>query len=237
VVNLVDLARAFTPEGDELTLRQRDEEFEIRFNGWQVMSSRGSLSEETLARLVCEGLGSRSAQILIGGLGMGYTVRAVLDAASPDSRVIVSELVPAVIDWNRGPLASLARRPLDDRRVEVRSGSVIDILSVSQHSFHGIILDVDNGPEAVLYQPNRFLYSTEGLELVKGALAIDGILGVWSADRSTSFENTLSDAGFKWRRVAVDARGNDGGPEHTIYLARAGLEAGCVVTDRNASMV
>jgi spermidine synthase len=113
VVHLVDLARASTPEGDELTLRQRDDEFEIRFNGWEVMSSRGSLSEETLARLVCEGLGRRSARILIGGLGMGYTVRAALNAANPDSRVTVSELVPAVIDWNRGPLASLARRPLE----------------------------------------------------------------------------------------------------------------------------
>jgi len=226
VVNLVELARAFTPEGDELTLRQRDEEFEIRFNGWEVMSNRGSLSEKTLARLVCEGLGRRSARILIGGLGMGYTVRAALDAVSPHSRVIVSELVPAVIDWNRGPLASPARRPLEDRRIEVRSGSVIDILSVSQHSFDGIILDVDNGPEAVLYRPNRFLYSAGGLELVKGALAVDGAIGVWSADRSIAFENALSDAGFKWRRVAVDARGNDGGPEHTIYIARAGLEAG-----------
>ena len=219
MVNLVDIARAFTPEGDELTLRQRDEEFEIRFNGWEVMSNWGSLSEETLAQLVCEGLGRRSARILIGGLGMGYTVRAALDAASPDSRVIVSELVPAVIDWNRGPLANLARRPLEDRRVKVHSGSVIDILSVSEHHFDGIILDVDNGPEAVLYQPNRFLYSAGGLELVKAALAVDGTLGVWSADRSTDFENTLSGAGFKWRRVAVDARGNDSGPEHTIYLA------------------
>jgi spermidine synthase len=226
MVNLVDIARAFTPEGDELTLRQRDEEFEIRFNGWEVMSNRGSLSEETLAQLVCEGLGRRSARILIGGLGMGYTVRAALDAAGPDSRVIVSELVPAVIDWNRGPLANLARRPLEDRRVKVHSGSVIDILSVSEHHFDGIILDVDNGPEAVLYQPNRFLYSAGGLELVKAALAADGRLGVWSADRSTSFENTLSDAGFNWRRVAVDARGNDGGPEHTIYLVRTRLEAG-----------
>jgi len=222
---LVDLSRAFTPEGDELTLRQRDEEFEIRFNGWEVMSSRGSLSEETLARLVCEGLGRRSTRILIGGLGMGYTVRAALDAASLDSRVIVSELVPAVIDWNRGPLASLARCPLEDRRVEVRSGNVIDILSVSQHCFDGIILDVDNGPEAVLYQPNRFLYSAEGLERVKGALAVNGTLGVWSADRSIAFEKTLSDAGFKWRRMEVNARGDNGGPEHTIYLTRTGLEA------------
>ena len=114
--------------------------------------------------------GSRPAGILIGGLGMGYTVRAALDAASLDSRVIVSELVPAVIDWNRGPRASLARCPLEDRRVEVRSGNVIDILSVSQHCFDGIILDVDNGPEAVLYQPNRFLYSAEGLERVEELL-------------------------------------------------------------------
>jgi spermidine synthase len=149
------------------------------------MSNRGSLSEEALARMVCEGLGRRSARILIGGLGMGYTLRAALDAASLDSRVIVSELVPAVIDWNRGPLASLARRPLEVRRLEVRSGSIIDILSVSQHCFDGIILDADNGPEAVLYQPNHFLYSAGGLELVKGALAADGTLGVWSADRST----------------------------------------------------
>ncbi len=101
MVNLIDLARAFTPEGDELRLRQRDEEFEIRFNGWQVMSNRGSLSEKTFARLVCEGLGRRSARILIGGLGMGYTLRAALDAASPDSCVIVSELVPA-----SGPLST-----------------------------------------------------------------------------------------------------------------------------------
>jgi spermidine synthase len=149
---------------------------------------------------------------------MGYTVRATLDAAGPDARVIVSELVPAVIDWNRGPLASLARRPLDDRRVEVRSGSVIDVLSVSQRSFDGIILDVDNGPEAVLYKPNHFLYSAGGLKLVKGALAIDGKLGIWAANRSTAFENALGDAGFKWRRVEVDARG--GGPDHTIYLAQ-----------------
>ena len=106
----------------------------------------------------------------------------------------------------------------------MRSGSVIDILSVSQRSFDGIILDVDNGPQAVLYQPNRFLYSAGGLELAKGALAMDGTLGVWSADRSIAFENTLSDAGFKWRRVAVDARGNDCGPKHTIYIARAGIE-------------
>ena len=200
MVNLIEFARAFTPEGDELTLRQRGEEFEIRFNGWEVMSSRGSLSEETLARLVCEGLGRRLARILIGGLGMGYTVRAALDSASPDSHVIVSELVPAVIDWNRGPLASLARRPLEDRRVEVRSGSVIDILSVSQRSFDGIILDVDNGPEAVLYQPNRFLYSAEGLERVKGALAVNGTLGVWSADRSIAFENSPQRG---WLQVAA----------------------------------
>ena len=174
------------------------------------------------------------AKVWVGGprgfssVGWGWATRFEQRSMQQvlTSRVIVSELVPAVIDWNRGPLANLARRPLEDRRVEVRSGSVIDILSASQHSFDGIILDVDNGPEAVLYQPNRFLYSTEGLELVKGALAVDGTLGVWSADRSTAFENTLSDAGFKWRRVAVDARGNDCGPKHTIYIALAGLEAG-----------
>jgi spermidine synthase len=219
----VELGRAFTPKGDELTLRQRDDEFEIRFNGWEVMSSRNSVSEKALAQLVCEELGRTSSRILIGGLGMGFTVRATLDAAGPEARVTVSELVPAVVAWNLGPLARLACRPLDDSRVVVRNGSVVDIISACQHRFDAILLDVDNGPDAVLYEPNRFLYSPGGLELLKKALTLDGILSVWSADRSAGFENALEAAGMKWRRVDVNIRSGDNGPEHAIYLARVGL--------------
>jgi len=216
----MELARASTVAGDELTLRRRDETFEIRFNGWELMSNRTSLSEQALARLVCADLAQKPRRVLIGGLGMGYTLRAALDAASPDARVTVSELVPAVVDWVRGPLADLARRPLDDRRVRIRIGSVVDIVSVWRNSFDAILLDVDNGPDAVTHEPNQFLYSQQGLELTKKALAHGGIVGVWSASRSMGFENVLDASGLRWRRVDVDARGGADGPEHTIYLAR-----------------
>jgi spermidine synthase len=215
-----ELGRASTLEGDQLLLRQRDEEFEIRFNGWELMSNRTYLSEEALARLVCEDIERKPIRVLIGGLGMGYTLRATLDAIGPDARVTVCELVPAVVDWVRGPLASLARRPLDDNRVEIRIGSVIDTLSTSQGRFDAIALDTDNGPQSVLHEPNGFLYSPEGLELAKRALARDGRIGFWSADRSPGFEEALEAAGMKWRRVDVDARGGEAGPEHSIYLAR-----------------
>jgi len=128
----IELARAATPEGDELALRRRGDAFEIRFNGWELMSSRMSRSEEALARLVCADLKRPPQTLLIGGLGMGYTLRAALDLAAPKARVVVAELVPAVVDWARGPLADLAGRPLDDPRVEIRIGAVADILAKSR---------------------------------------------------------------------------------------------------------
>jgi spermidine synthase len=220
-------AHALTPEGDELTLRHRDGAFEIRFNGWEVMSSRSSLSEAVLARLVCADLPRAGARIVIGGLGMGYTLRATLDLAGPDARIVVAELVPAVVAWNRGPLASLAGRPLDDDRVEIRSGSVIDALSACEHCLDAILLDVDNGPDAVLYEPNRFLYSAAGLNLITKALAPAGILGLWSADRSAGFEASLDAVGMIWRRETVAIPTGRRGVEHTIYLARTRPRRGC----------
>jgi spermidine synthase len=177
------------------------------------------LSEEVLARLVCEGLPRTGARVLIGGLGMGYTLRAMLDLASADARIIVAELVPAVVAWNRGPLARLASRPLEDDRVEIRCVSVIDTLVDCEHCLDAIVLDVDNGPEAVLYEPNRLLYSAVGADLVKRALAPAGILGLWSADRSPDFEAVLNAAGMNWRRETVDIPVGRRGIEHTIYLA------------------
>jgi spermidine synthase len=180
-----------------------------------------------LGRLVCKALVRHAPSILIGGLGMGYTLRAALDSLGPDARILVSELLPAVVEWNRGTLASLTSRPLDDHRVAVRSGSVVDVLAVHRHGFDAILLDVDNGPDAVLYEPNRFLYSAVGLELIASALATHGVLGVWSADRSPGFEHVLDAAGMTWRRVDV-AVGRDGnGPEHTIYLARTDPDPPC----------
>jgi spermidine synthase len=216
----VELGQASTPEGDELNLRQRDDEFEIRFNGWEVMSSRSAVSEMAFAQLICEQLRGQSPWILIGGLGMGYTLRATLDAVSPNAHIVVSELVPEIVAWNRGPLADLARQPLDDVRVEVRIDGVVEVLQACEHCYDAILLDVDNGPDAVLYEPNRFLYSPAGLELLKRALALDGILGVWSADHSAAFENALETVGMKWHKVEVDIISHGDGLAHTIYLAR-----------------
>ncbi len=214
----IELARAATPEGDELLLRGRNGDFEIRFNGRELMSSRMSRSEEALARLVCEDLRRPPQTVLIGGLGMGYTLRAALDLAAPEARVIVAELVPAIIEWARGPLADLARRPLDDPRVEIRVGGVVEVLSKSRRTFDAILLDTDNGPEAVLREANGFLYSREGLGLIMSATTRDGAVGFWAADRSARFEDDLGAAGLPWRRVEIETRA--GGPAHWIYLAR-----------------
>jgi spermidine synthase len=237
-----ELENVVTDDGDVMTLRESGGEFEMRFNGWELMSSRSSLSEETLARVACEHLAQNAPRILIGGLGMGYTLRAALDSLGPDARIVVSELFPEVVDWNRGTLASLTSRPLDDDRVSVCIGSVVDVLATHRLSFDAILLDVDNGPEALLYEPNRVLYSVAGMELIRSALVPDGILGVWSADHSPGFEAVLDAAGMTWRRVDVTCgtptrvpgrgggRGEAAGqvtvcqdsknPEHTIYLAR-----------------
>jgi len=214
-----ELENVVTDDGDVMTLRESGGEFEMRFNGWELMSSRSSLSEETLARVACEHLAQNAPRILIGGLGMGYTLRAALDSLGPDARIVVSELFPEVVDWNRGTLASLTSRPLDDDRVSVCIGSVVDVLAT-----------------------NRVLYSVAGMELIRSALVPDGILGVWSADHSPGFEAVLDAAGMTWRRVDVTCgtptrvpgrgggRGEAAGqvtvcqdsknPEHTIYLAR-----------------
>ncbi len=215
-----ELARASTPDGDELILRRRGDEFDIRFNGWEVMASRTSRSEEALARLAFEDLQRRPRDVLIGGLGMGYTLRAALDLAGAEARLVVAELVPAVVEWVRGPLAGLARNPLGDRRVELRVGGVAATLAASSQRFDVILLDTDNGPDSVLHPANEFLYSRDGVELAMRALKRDGVAGFWSADRSSAFENTLDAAGLSWRGAEVAAR--DDGPEHMIYIVRRG---------------
>lgn len=215
----VELDRAATPQGDTMVLRRRGGEFEIRFNGLELISNRTSVSEEALPPLAFAELDRAPRRILVGGLGMGYTLRATLDAAGADARIVVLELVAAVVDWVRGPLADVACRPLDDRRVEVRVGNVADQLAGGNAGFDVVLLDTDNGPDAVMYRPNRFLYRREGLEAVKRALVPDGVAGIWSADRSASFERALGAAGMRWRRIALDASGR-GIVEHSVYLAR-----------------
>jgi spermidine synthase len=218
----VELARAVTPTGDVLALRRREAEFEIRFNGWELITSRNSVSETALAHVVCARIDCTAPRILIGGLGMGYTLRAVLDRVGGDARITVAELVPDVISWNLGPLAELANRPLEDDRVLVHGSDVGEIFAANRHGFDAVLMDVDNGPEAVLYSPNHAFYSMAGLACIVGSLRPGGLLGLWSADRSPAFERVVDASGLDAERVDIAIRGCRQDPTHTIYLVRAG---------------
>lgn len=216
-----ELARARTSSGDELLLRHRAGVYEIRCNGFDLMSNRAHRSEEALAQLALEQVAAPAPRILVGGLGMGFTLRAALDAAPAAARIVVAELLPEIVAWNEGALAPLAGRPLADTRVELRIGDVAALLATAEAPYHAILLDIDNGPEAVVYERNESLYSTHGLTTLRMALARDGVLAIWSADRSTRFERALEEAGFSWRAAEVAARGVSGDPAHVIYLAHA----------------
>jgi spermidine synthase len=216
-----ELARAIMPSGDVLTLRGRGADFEIRFNILELMTSRNAVSEKALAQIVCDRIDCRDARILIGGLGMGYTLRSVLDRVGGDARITVAELVPEVIEWNRGPLSEAADRPLDDARATVHEGDVGDVMRANPRCFDAILMDVDNGPEAVLFPSNHCLYSTDGVALILSSLKPGGVFALWAADRSPNFERVLDTGGLRYERVEVDILGDDGGIEHIIYLVRA----------------
>jgi len=210
------LGRARAPDGGELVLYQRGGEFVIRVEGRELMSSRAHGSEEEMARRACT---TDARDVLIGGLGLGYTVRAALDCLSADAHVVVAEIVPAVVEWNRGPLAHLAGRPLDDPRVSVEVADVGRVLRAGRR-FDAILLDVDNGPVALTRKGNHALYGATGLTCAKSALRRGGVLAVWSAHRDDAFVSRLRKAGFAPEAVDVPARGVAGGPMHTIFLAR-----------------
>ena len=211
-------ARVTTTAGDVLILRERAGGFEIRCNGWELMSSRAYHSETRMAELTCARLSSDAPRLLIGGLGMGFMLRAALDRLPGTARVTVAELVPEIVAWNRDVLGDLAGHPLRDPRVTVACADVAELLSGS-HRFDAIMLDVDNGPDAVMLDGNAPLYTTSGLRRTGAALVAGGTLAVWSADVSAAFERNLGDAGFLWEAHALPARGGPDDPLHTIYLA------------------
>ncbi|MGH7155992.1 MAG: hypothetical protein ACREF3_18855 [Acetobacteraceae bacterium] len=215
----IKLSQARTPDGDCLVLRRSGDTFEIRCNGWELMSNRAHHSEETLGRLAVRHLSEGLPAVLIGGLGMGFTLRAALDALPLGARVTVAELLPEIVSWNRGCLAGLAGDPLEDRRVTMVCRDVADLLRETPAGFDAIVLDVDNGPGAPSTGRNRQLYSAGGLSLIRRALRPSGLLAVWAADPWPPFEDALGDVGLRWRSVRVPARGTPGDPEHTIYLA------------------
>jgi spermidine synthase len=213
------LGETTTPDGTTLSLTRRGPEFIILANGKPLMSNRMHGSEEALATFGCARVVRSAAPVvLVGGLGMGYTLRATLDVLSADATVVVAELVPAVVEWNRGALADLARRPLEDPRVRVEVGDVGQALRASHGGFDAILLDVDNGPAAFTSTTNVGLYTDGGLAAAKRALRPGGVLAVWSAWDDRKFEQRLKYAGFRGAVEHVRARLKRGGPRHTIFL-------------------
>lgn len=210
-------------DGGELRLYRRDEEFSIRADRIELMNSRQHGSEEALAEMSCARIAHRPrARVLVGGLGMGYTVAAALEHSGADSQIVVAELVPAVVKWNRGPLAELAGRPIENERVMVREIDVVQILKAERKAFDAILLDVDNGPEGLTRTKNNWLYSREGLATAYAALRPASVLGVWSVTANTAFLRRLQETGFKVEQSRVRSRGPLRGSQHTIWIAQRG---------------
>jgi spermidine synthase len=213
------LGETRTPDGTDMRLTRRDDEYVILTNGKPLMSSRMHGSEEALATLACGDLRTRDRpRVLVGGLGMGFTLRAVLDLLPSDAIVTVAELVPAVIEWNREPLAALAAHPLRDARVRVEVADVGFTLRAGPNRFDAILLDVDNGPAAFTAAANAGLYDNSGVAAAHAALRPRGTLAVWSAWDDRKFEQRLRYHGFDVEVARVRARLKKGGPRHTIFL-------------------
>jgi spermidine synthase len=210
-----------TPDGTLLSLTRRDTELVILAGGKILMSSRMHGSEEAMAEMALKHLRQSSgAAVLVGGLGMGYTLRAALDHLPADASVVVTELIPAVVEWNRGPLGPLADHPLRDQRVQIETGDVIGTLRTGTGRFDAVLLDVDNGPDAFTESSNASIYNDRGIASIRAALKPGGVVAVWSAWEDRRFEQRLKWAGFKVEVQRVRARLKKGGPRHTIFLGR-----------------
>jgi spermidine synthase len=207
-------------DGGELRLMQRGEEYSIMSGAIELMNSRLSGSEEALATLVSARLQDRLApQVLIGGFGMGFTLRAALVSFGPKAQVTVAELVPAVVAWARGPMAHLTAACLDDPRVRVVEGDVARLIDAAEGVYDAILLDVDNGPEGLSRAANDRIYDRPGLDAARRALRPGGILAVWSSSPSAPFSQRLRQAGYRVEEHRVRARRTRGGARHMIWLA------------------
>ena len=206
-----------------LRLYKRGEEFSIRLNRCELMNSRVHGSEDALAEFACARVANRShPRVLIGGLGMGFTASAALRRLGADGKLVVAELVPAVVKWNRGPLADLAGRPLEDDRVTVCEVDIAQILRSEHGTYDAILLDVDNGPEGLTSKGNNWLYSQAGLDAAFKALRPAGVLAVWSASPDRAFAQRLREAGFEVEEMQIRSRGSRKGTRHTLWFAARG---------------
>jgi len=215
------LGEASIPGSDKtLLLFKGKDDFSIKISGgFELMSTRKHASEDALGSLPCKRFKQTdTVRVLIGGLGMGFTLAAVLKEVGPGAEITVAELIPEVVEWNRGPLGDFSGRPLDDTRTRVHIGDVAKLLRGSRGCFDVIVLDVDNGPEGLTNRANDWLYSMSGIAAAQDALSPTGILAYWSADPDPAFHDRLRCSGFLVEEVNVFAHGNKG-TRHTIWLA------------------
>jgi spermidine synthase len=218
VRELIDTAHI--PGGGELRLMRRGSDYSIMLDRNDLMNSRLSGSEEALATMACARIASHAAPVLlIGGLGMGFTLRAALRTLGSDARVVVSELVPAIVEWARGPMAHLHGATLDDPRVAIVDGDVADLIAAARSEYDAILLDVDNGPDGLVRAENDRLYDAAGLGRAREALRPGGVLAIWSAAPDRAFARRLSRAGFAVEEVVVRGHAGRSGPRHVIWLA------------------
>lgn len=223
MIPLEQLATAQVPGGEELRLMRRGADFMIVLDRNELMNSRMSGSEEALAEMTAERLGNRAKQHwLIGGYGMGFTLRKALEVCGKDVRLTVAELVPEIIDWARGPMADLTAGCLDDPRVDLVQTDVALAIAKGRGTYDAILLDVDNGPDGLVRKDNGRLYSRDGLSAAKAALKPGGVLAVWSAAPDPVFASRLRKAGFAVDEVVVRARSNGKGPRHVIWFGVRG---------------
>ena len=206
--------------GGELRLKQRGAEFAIMLGQSELMNSRLSGSEEALATIACGRIRGRTKpRVLIGGLGMGFTLRAALAALGPDARVVVAELVPAVVAWARGPMAEVFGDSLSDPRVGIREADVGHLIRSEASAYDAILLDVDNGPEGLTRKTNDALYDLKGLSAARAALRPNSVLAVWSSGLNPKFAWRLGKTGFAVEEIRARANGSRGGARHVIWIA------------------
>jgi spermidine synthase len=228
---LVDSAKL--PDGGTLRLMQRNDDFAIMYGREQLMSSWDSGSEEALSRLVCERLDTADPRLLIGGLGMGFTLSAALRHVSAASSLLVAELVPEVLDWAKGPLAHIFAGSLNDPRVTIEISDVHDVIVRQSNMFDAILLDVDNGPDGLLDLANDRLYCNWGLRAAHDALRPGGILGIWSAYEDDDFRDRLGGAGFAVEEMSI---AEDLFPKEQCHLVWLAHKAGAK-TNRHEPLI
>jgi spermidine synthase len=209
--------------GDELRLLRRGAEFSIKLGNNELMNSRLSATEQALATIACEKIQARRRpRILIGGLGMGFTLRAALVVLGQQAHIIVAELVPAVVAWARGPMAEVFGNSLTDPRVHIREADVGDLIGSGRSAYDAILLDVDNGPEGLTRKANDRLYDLAGLSTAHVALRPGGVLAIWSSAPDAKFTARLRKTGFDVEENPVRAKGPQGGAQHFIWIAMRG---------------